>query len=99
REVAPGTVGLTVEASGPIASNANLVLWAGSLRFATPPQPGRYRLLITEREYLSADYVNVVPQRTGRMIEQPSRLVYAEIVPLDAALLETPNVTANRTTV
>lgn len=99
REVVPGNVTLSVEAIGPTSTEANLSLWAGTLRFAQPPEPGRYRLLITEREYLSADYVNVISRRAGRVVEQPSRLVYAEIIPLDNALLATPDAIVNRTTV
>jgi hypothetical protein len=69
------------------------------VRFAEQPDPGQFRLLICEYEYISADYT-VNPDGTtnpavatdhGRIPRTkgsaPRRLVYAETIAVDRALI------------
>ena len=57
----------------------DLELWVGAVTFAARPAPGAYRLLIEEFEFISANYAE------GR--GAPGRLIYAEIVDVDTALV------------
>jgi hypothetical protein len=57
----------------------DLGLWIGAVTFAAAPAPGAYRLLIEEFEYVSANY----SENRGA----PGRLIYAETVDVDAALI------------
>jgi hypothetical protein len=57
----------------------DLELWVGAVTFAAKPAPGAYRLLIEEFEYIAANYAE------GR--GAPGRLIYAEIVDVDTALV------------
>ena len=57
----------------------DLALWIGTVTFAATPAPGRYRLLVEEFEYVSADYLD------GRAA--PGRLIYADTFDVDGALL------------
>lgn len=63
------------EFDGMPAANPDVALWAGTVTFVEVPEPGRYRLVIEEYEFISSSHAS-----TGR-------LVYAEIVPLNADLL------------
>ncbi|MGH8158950.1 MAG: hypothetical protein ACREPQ_12585 [Rhodanobacter sp.] len=63
------------EFDGMPAAHPDVALWAGTVTFAQVPEPGRYRLVIEESEFISSNHA-----ATGR-------LVYAEIVPLNADLL------------
>jgi len=63
------------------------VRWTGQVNFAQAPMPGQYRLVIREYEYLSANYVTTDEQGLRR---QPRRLIYAEVIELDAALVAPP---------
>jgi hypothetical protein len=83
---------------------ADFILWSGAVRFgAGDVDPGAaYRLLVQEHEIYPADR----PGAAGRLLEEPlrrppigTRLVYAETVPLDAALLGAPKPGAASTTV
>jgi Subtilase family len=69
------------------------LLWQGRVIFAASPPSGAFRLLIEEREYVSADHVatSVVngAQADGRRVA-PGRVIYAEIVTLGGALTLTP---------
>ncbi|HVN54467.1 MAG TPA: hypothetical protein VMT46_09060 [Anaerolineaceae bacterium] len=69
-----------------------LLRWTGTVDFATVPEPGQYRLLIREYEYLSANYTIPTAARRGRVTrrEQPKRLIYAETVEIDTALIGGP---------
>jgi hypothetical protein len=58
-------------------------MWAGVVTFIGEMVPGRYRLLIEEREFISAGYVT----HRGDRAEQPGRLIYIETVALDELLL------------
>jgi len=67
------------------------VRWTGTVDFATLPYPGQFRVLVREYEYLSANYTNAM--HAGRRIierEQPKRLVYAEALEIDSALIGGP---------
>ena len=87
---------VTADAS---ADPSGLVRWTGSIRFAQTPEPGTHRLLIREYEYLSANYTNNTTPPRGRVIrEQPKRLIYAETVEIDTALIGGPT-TATGTTI
>jgi hypothetical protein len=48
--------------------------------FTTAPAPDAYRLLIEEFEYISATY--------AENRRAPSRLIYAEIIEIDAAMVQ-----------
>jgi hypothetical protein len=75
----------------PVINPSGLVRWTGTVNFATLPQAGQYRVLVREFEYLSANYTNGT--RRGRRIverEQPKRLIYAEALEIDAALIGGP---------
>ncbi|MBP6016522.1 MAG: hypothetical protein KA586_07360 [Candidatus Promineofilum sp.] len=61
----------------------DLEMWAGVVTFGPTPPPGRYRLLIEEYEYISADYTIA----NGQIAEQAGRLIFAETVELDEVLL------------
>jgi hypothetical protein len=58
-------------------------MWTGTVTFAQAPEVGRYRLLIEEHEYISANYTLA----EGRVAHQPGRLIYAEAFELDDALI------------
>ncbi len=63
----------------PYPGQPDLEMWAGLVTFAPDRPEGRYRLLIEEHEYISANYA----VRNGREFEQPGRLIYAETIELD----------------
>jgi hypothetical protein len=85
---APALATVTPE---PSVDPSGLVRWTGSIRFAQVPEPGTCRLVIREHEYLSANYTNDPPFPDGRAIrEQPKRLIYAETVDIDVALIGGP---------
>lgn len=77
------------------------VLWTGAVEFTQTPAADQFRLLIREYEYISADYT-VNPDgsintslasgsRLNRKIgSAPRRLVYAETIAIDAALISQP---------
>ena len=77
----------------------SLLRWTGTIDFTNLPQPGQYRLLIREYEYLSANYTIVTgPPRSRRPHrDQPRRLIYAETIDIDTALVGGPS-TDNGTT-
>jgi hypothetical protein len=92
-EDVPTTVAqVKADYDGKALGNADLALWTGTVQFTQSPEPNRYRLVIEEREYISASYTLVMKGhgRERRRIEQPSRLIYAEFVELDAALISGP---------
>jgi len=67
------------------------VLWSSTFQFSADLEPGRYRLLIREYEWLPADGI-------PRVVPLGSRLVYAETILLDDALLSPPEAAGRRTT-
>jgi hypothetical protein len=70
-----------------------LVRWTGTVQFASLPPAGQYRLLVREYEYLSANYTNPIGPARGRRLlrEQPHRLIYAEAIEIDSALIGGPS--------
>jgi len=68
---------------GPVAGDPDLALWAGTVQFAEKPTAGKFRLLIEEHEFISANYTVL----EHGVAQQPSRLIYAEIFALDEALV------------
>jgi hypothetical protein len=70
-----------------------LVRWTGTIQFASLPAEGQYRLLVREYEYLSANFTNLVGSARGRRArrEQPRRLIYAEAIEIDNALIGGPS--------
>ena len=74
------------------------VLWTGSINFAQPPAENQFRLLIREYEYVSAEYTNDEVINDHSIHHQPRRLVYAESIVLDQALVGEPPVSAGTTT-
>lgn len=64
---------------GPGLNQPDLGLWTGLVTFAANPEPGEFRLLIQEFEYVSADYLS-----HGKA---PGRLIYAETIAIDSAIV------------
>lgn len=67
------------QSEGPAAGQPDIALWEGAVLFTEAPEPGHYRLLIEEHEYISARYTI----REGNTAHQPGRLIYAETIALD----------------
>jgi hypothetical protein len=84
KDVAADVAKVTAEKDGPVAGNADLTIWAGTVQFATKPAAGEFRLVIEEHEFISANYSEV----EHGIVQQPSRLVYAEIFAVDEALVK-----------
>lgn len=92
---APALATVTVE---PSTDPSGLVRWTGAIRFVQTPQPGNCRLVIREHEYLSANHTIDTVGRRGRTVrEQPKRLIYAETVDIDVALIGGPTTTTGTT--
>jgi hypothetical protein len=89
RDAAAGATGISVDTDGQFPKEKYLALWSGRVQFAAVPKPQQYRLLIREYEYISADWAIV--HRGGEALppwsEAPGRLIYAETVEIDAALV------------
>ncbi|MGA7814670.1 hypothetical protein [Caballeronia sp.] len=71
---------VTVTEDAPPPLEPSTVLWSGSIRFAKPPSPGRFRVVIREFENIAMDAASQVitdPPSVGQ------RLVYAAIIPYD----------------
>jgi hypothetical protein len=100
-DLAWSTVGIDIATvqEGTLLNLDESVLWTGTVRFAELPAEGQFRLLLCEYEYISAEYtVNedgttnpALPSdlyREGRVIgAAPRRLVYAETIAIDSALI------------
>ncbi|MEA2355882.1 MAG: hypothetical protein QOD61_2011 [Solirubrobacteraceae bacterium] len=82
-DVEAGGVEVQADFDGPVPDQPDLILWAGSVTFARQPVAGELRLLVEEREFISADHVVVEDDR----VRQPSRVIYAETVLVDEALV------------
>jgi hypothetical protein len=70
--------------------SAGLLRWSGILDFAALSGPDEYRVVVREYEYLSANYT--VNSGRGKALrrDQPRRLIYAETILIDAALISPP---------
>lgn len=66
-----------------VPDQPSLALWTGSISFAKAPEVNRYRLLIEEFEYISANFT----LGGGRAVKPLGRLIYAETFDLDNALI------------
>lgn len=78
----------TAEAVNP----PQLLRWTGTVDFAAPVETDKYRLLICEYEYYSANHLlTEVSASTGEQVEvNPRRLIYAETVTVDDSMLGGP---------
>jgi hypothetical protein len=83
RDVAADVAQIKAEIDQRVAAQPDLALWAGAVTFKQAPPAGQYRLLIEEHEYISAAHVLT----EGGAARQPRRLIYAETLVLDDALL------------
>ena len=90
KDVAAGTATITEQTS---LVPSDLVRWTGLVDFAQPVEAGRFRLLIQENEYLSANHVETEPAVRGATPRRfnPGRLIYAETVAVDTALVGGPS--------
>ena len=82
-----------VQVDTTVSDQPGTLLWQGKVIFAEPPPSGSFRLLIEEREYISADHIAtsvVNGARADRRSVAPGRVIYAEIVTLDDTLTITP---------
>jgi hypothetical protein len=69
----------------------DLVRWTGTVEFAAAVTAGRFRLVIAEHEYVSANHVLVEHDADGGARNvTPGRLVYVEYVEIDDALIGGP---------
>jgi hypothetical protein len=82
-DVAPESASVTASSDGPIAGQPDLVIWAGAVTFAEDPEPGHFRLLVEEREYVTPGD----PAPGASRVTHPGRLIYAETFALDNALI------------
>jgi len=89
RDAAPGVATVTVETDARFAAEKYLALWSGSVQLAEAPKRGELRLLIREYEYVSANWAIVHPggEALPPWSEAPGRLIYAETVEIDEALI------------
>jgi hypothetical protein len=90
-EAAQGEAIVSTDSTGPAPAQPDLGLWSGTVNFAQPPKAGEYRLLIREHEYISANHTLAGGEGPDGPIRwQPRRLIYAEAIEIDAALVATP---------
>ena len=99
RDDVPGDLGwedveagvATVSKESPASQAPALVRWSGSIQFLADVPAGRFRLLIREHEYISANYVVSETDAAGVSTrKQPGRLIYAETMTIDEALVTGP---------
>jgi hypothetical protein len=83
RDVPQTVAKIDVTKDGAAPGDPDLTLWLGTITFSQLPEVGRYRLLIQEYEYISANYM----LGEGHAKETPGRLIYAEVFELDDALI------------
>lgn len=82
-EDVPDTIAAVEVTGDPGVPSSDLSLWTGTVTFADGPIPGRFRLVIEERELIH-------PGSEGeKHAGPPGRLVYAETFELDHTLLGT----------
>lgn len=89
---APAGAAVIRQETNPAPALPKLVRWTGTIDFAALPEPGEYRLVVREHEYL--------PLHSGRTAHTPRprltprrwapRLIYAETFEIDAALISGP---------
>ncbi|MDQ3678009.1 MAG: hypothetical protein M3401_14645 [Actinomycetota bacterium] len=86
RDVQPAVAKVEAAFDGHVLEQPDLVMWAGSVRFASSPSGKQFRLLIEEHEQISANYAIA----DGETVRQPGRLIYAEAFELDGGLVAAP---------
>ena len=74
----------------PFSDPGGLVRWTGTVNLASLPDPGQYRLLICEYEVFSPSRSTSTGEGDGRTRAQPRRLIYAETIEIDSALIGSP---------
>ena len=82
-DVAPDVADVRPVFDNHVDDQPDLVMWRGTVTFGQTPEVGRFRLLIEEHEYISANYT----LSEGHVVRQPGRLIYAEVFALDDALV------------
>ncbi len=89
QDVPANVAAVHVDYDGGLPAQPELSLWTGSVEFAQTPEPGQFRLLVEETEYIGANYVSRLESRGSRLIRRvrPGRLIYAETVMIDSALV------------
>jgi hypothetical protein len=89
RDAAAGAAAISVNTDAQFPDEKYLALWAGRVQFAAVPRPQQYRLLIREYEYISANWAIVHPggEALPPWSEAPGRLIYAETIEIDEALV------------
>lgn len=87
RDAAPDVATVRATFDDHLSAQPEMVMWVGTVSFAKTPEAGRFRLLIEEHEYISANYT-LTEDRAAR---QPGRLIYAEAFELDDALVSEGN--------
>jgi peptidoglycan hydrolase-like protein with peptidoglycan-binding domain len=95
-EEAPSSVVQVVDDG--FTGGEDVTLWSGSIVFVDPPAQDQYRLLIREYEYLETDpgVTTLAALDTGKR-SIPGRLIYADIIALDNALVMPPPPAASET--
>jgi hypothetical protein len=90
-DAAPGTA-VVVDQTKATPPLPKLIRWSGTVEFPQAVEAGRYRLLIREHEYLSANHLAIdQPGSAGTQHpSNPGRLIYAEVMEIDAALIGGP---------
>jgi len=88
---------VTIAQTTPLGMDQS-VLWTGLINFAQTPAENQFRLLIREYEYVSAEYTNDEVINDHLIRHQPRRLIYAEAIVLDQALIGEPPISASTTT-
>ncbi len=86
---------VAVAAADPAAQGVDGVLWQGAVRFQQAPASGAFRLVIEEREYVTAGHVATgiiggAAATTSGGAVAPGRVVYADIMTLDDGLTLAP---------
>jgi hypothetical protein len=89
RDATTGVAGISVSTDAQFPDEKYLALWSGRVQFAAVPKAHQYRLLIREYEYVSANWVVVHPggEALPAWSEAPGRLIYAETIEIDEALV------------
>lgn len=74
------------------SAKSDLIRWTGTVDFVNAVEPGKYRILIREFEYISANYVVTEPAPPNARPHHfhPKRLIYAETMQVDSALISGP---------
>jgi hypothetical protein len=89
RDAAADLAAISVNTDAQFPDEKYLALWSGRVQFAAVPKPQQYRLLIREYEYVSANWAVIHPggEALPAWSEAPGRLIYAETIEIDEALV------------